>query len=68
MAVEGCCHWPVKRTRLRICQAKRAYPGEAEARAAAVDAGLDLRPYRCDRCGAHHLTSRRKGKRSPRPA
>ena len=59
---------PVKRTRLGICRAKRAYPTESEARtAAALATGLDLRPYRCDRCRAHHLTSRRKGKRVPRP-
>jgi hypothetical protein len=55
------------RTRLRICRAKRSYGSEPEARAAAVSTGLDLRPYRCDRCRAHHLTSRRKGKRVPRP-
>ena len=34
--------------------------------AGAADAGL--RHYRCDRCGSFHLTSRRKGKRIPRPA
>jgi hypothetical protein len=55
------------RTRLSICHAKRAYASEPEARAAALATGLDLRPYRCDRCRAHHLTSRRKGKRVPRP-
>ncbi len=27
-----------------------------------------VRPYQCDRCGAFHLTGRRKGKRIPRPA
>jgi hypothetical protein len=59
----------VKRTRLSVCRAKRAYSAEPEARAAAVSApSLDLRPYRCDRCRAWHLTSRRKGKRLPRPA
>ena len=58
---------PVKRTRLRICRAKRRFASDAEARAAATDATLDLRPYRCDRCRAHHLPSRRKGKRVPRP-
>ncbi|NJC05351.1 hypothetical protein GGQ97_001144 [Sphingomonas kaistensis] len=57
----------MKRTRLSICRAKCAYPSEADARAAALAAGLDLRPYPCDRCRAHHLTSRRKGKRVPRP-
>nr|WP_314442878.1 hypothetical protein [uncultured Sphingomonas sp.] len=58
----------MKRTRLSICRAKRSFASDAEARAAAALAtGLDLRPYRCDRCRAHHLTSRRKGKRVPRP-
>ena len=59
---------PVKRTRLRVCRAKRAYREDAEARAAAAENALDLRVYRCDRCHAFHLTSRRKGKRIPRPA
>lgn len=58
----------MKRTRLRICRAKRAYSSELDARTAAAATCLDLRPYRCDRCRAHHLTSRRKGKRIPRPA
>lgn len=53
------------RTRLSICRRKRAYRTEAEARAAA--ALLDLRVYRCDRCRSLHLTTRRKGKRVPRP-
>ena len=57
----------MKRTRLSICRAKRAYASEAEARSAAAKTGFTLRPYRCDRCTAHHLTSRRKGKRVPRP-
>ena len=55
------------RTRLSICRKKAAYTTEAEARAAAARSGLDLRAYRCDRCGLLHLTSRRKGKRVPRP-
>ncbi|GAA4022711.1 hypothetical protein GCM10022280_24240 [Sphingomonas swuensis] len=56
------------RTRLSICRRKAGYPDEATARAAAESFGLDLRTYRCGRCGAVHLTSRRKGKRIPRPA
>jgi hypothetical protein len=56
------------RTRLSICRRKRAFASDTEARAAAAETGFDLRPYRCDRCRAHHLTSRRKGKRVPRPA
>ena len=55
------------RTRLSICRRKAAYPDEAAARAAAAATGLDLRPYRCDRCRQLHLTSLRKGKRIPRP-
>jgi hypothetical protein len=55
------------RTRLSICRRKRAYISLDEALAAASSTGLDLRPYRCDRCHTLHLTSRRKGKRVPRP-
>jgi hypothetical protein len=55
------------RTRLSICRRKRSYASAGEALAAAAATGMDLRPYRCDRCRAHHLTSRRKGKRVPRP-
>ena len=35
---------------------------------AAARSGLELRTYRCDRCGLFHLTGRTKGKRIPRPA
>jgi len=35
--------------------------------AAIGDSGLVLRPYRCDRGGHFHLTSRTKGKPTPRP-
>ena len=55
------------RTRLSVCARKRRFGCEAEALAAAIGAEADLRYYRCDRCGAFHLTSRRKGKRVPRP-
>ena len=55
------------RTRLSVCARKRRFVGEAEAMAAARGARADLRHYRCDRCGAFHLTSRRKRKRIPRP-
>jgi len=54
------------RTRQSICAKKRRFAGEAEARAAAARSTLLLLPYRCDRCGAFHLTSRTKGKRLPR--
>ena len=57
----------MNRTRLSICRRKRAYPDEATAAEAAAAAALPLRPYRCDRCRRIHLTSRRKGKRIPRP-
>jgi hypothetical protein len=55
------------RTRLSICRKKLAFGSDAEASAAIARSGLPLRPYRCDRCGRLHLTSRRKGKRVPRP-
>jgi hypothetical protein len=55
------------RTRLSICIKKASYRSEEEAREAAGYSGLDLRTYRCDRCGRIHLTSRTKGKRIPRP-
>ncbi|WP_294133608.1 hypothetical protein [Sphingobium sp.] len=58
----------MKSTRLRICAAKRRYGSEADAQVAAERASIILRPYRCDRCGQFHLTSRTKGKRVPRPA
>jgi len=56
------------RTRLSICARKVSYRTEDEARSAALQTGLQLRPYRCDRCRLIHLTSRTKGKRIPRPA
>ncbi len=55
------------RTRLRICKAKLRYADEATASSAAGAADWVQRPYRCDRCGLFHLSSRRKGKRRPRP-
>jgi hypothetical protein len=55
------------RTRLGICRKKVAYDGADEALAAAAAFDSGLRAYRCDRCGKVHLTSRRKGKRVPRP-
>lgn len=55
------------RTRLSICRKKARYHSEAEARAAASAATIELRHYRCDRCGQFHLTSRTRGKRVPRP-
>ncbi len=56
------------RTRLSVCRRKQRFGLEAGALEAARTAELDLRHYRCDRCGVFHLTSRRKGKRVPRPA
>ena len=55
------------RTRLSICRKKIAFDSEADALAVVFRSGLPLRPYRCDRCRQFHLTSRRKGKRVPRP-
>ncbi|WP_293970550.1 hypothetical protein [Sphingomonas sp.] len=51
------------RTRLSICRRKARFASGEEALAAALAASITLRPYRCDRCGAYHLTSRTKGKR-----
>lgn len=54
----------MKRTRASVCAKKRDYPTEADALAVAIAAAdVMLRPYRCDRCGRYHLTSRLKGKR-----
>ncbi|WP_167737523.1 hypothetical protein [Sphingomonas parva] len=50
------------RTRQSICRKKARFASEAEARAAAARSGLLLLPYRCDRGGHFHLTSRTKGK------
>lgn len=54
------------RTRLSVCNRKARYASEEEAVLFAQQNGLPLRPYRCDRCGKFHLTSRTKGKRIPR--
>ena len=51
------------RTRLSVCQRKQRFASERAAVDAALAATIDLRPYRCDRCNAYHLTSRLKGKR-----
>ena len=56
------------RTRLSICARKARYPSEQDALLIARKASIALRPYRCDRCGQYHLTSRTKGKRTARPA
>jgi hypothetical protein len=50
------------RTRLSVCRRKARYATEAEALAAVLTAGIELRHYRCDRCRWFHLTSRTKGK------
>lgn len=54
------------RTRLSICNKKVRYATEFEA-LLVVQRAVTLRPYRCDRCGQFHLTSRTKGKRIVRP-
>lgn len=56
------------RTRLSVCARKARFGSEAEARLVAARADVPLRPYRCDRCGRYHLTSRTKGKWTPRAA
>ncbi|GGA56853.1 hypothetical protein GCM10011395_29090 [Sphingomonas psychrolutea] len=50
------------RTRLSVCRRKRVFASEEEARGAVFGEAV-LLPYRCDRCGHVHLTSRTKGKR-----
>ena len=55
------------KTRLAICLRKARYPTANAAQLAATGATITLRPYRCDRGGHYHLTSRTKGKRVPRP-
>lgn len=54
------------RTKLSVCARKARFASEQEAIAAVQRSGLVLRPYRCDRCGQFHLTSRTKGKWNPR--
>ena len=51
------------RTKLSVCTRKARFASEEEAVSAIHRSGLALRPYRCDRCGRFHLTSRTKGKR-----
>lgn len=54
------------RTRQSICEKKARFASQADAAEAARGFRLLLLPYRCDRCGSFHLTSRTKGKRVPR--
>jgi hypothetical protein len=56
------------RTRLRICKSKISFADRASALLVAEKHEYLVRAYRCDRCAGWHLTSRRKGKRIPRPA
>jgi hypothetical protein len=51
-----------------VCRRKLRFATAGEALATAEMSGLEMRHYRCDRCGRFHLTSRRKGKRIPRPS
>ena len=55
------------RTKLSTCIRKVRYPSAPDALRAAQRASVELRPYRCDRCGQFHLTGRTKGKWLPRP-
>jgi hypothetical protein len=55
------------RTKLSVCLRKARFVSEDAAVLVAARAGIELRSYRCDRCGQFHLTSRTKGKRMPRP-
>jgi hypothetical protein len=54
------------RTKLSVCARKQRYATAADALLAVQRAEIVLRHYRCDRCGKFHLTSRTKGKRTPR--
>jgi hypothetical protein len=45
---------------------KARFASEEAALAAVGESGLVLRPYRCDRGDHFHLTSRTKGKPTPR--
>jgi len=54
------------RTRLSICAKKARFVSRGDALAIAFKSTVPLRPYRCDRCRSFHLTSRTKGKRTPR--
>ncbi|WP_337958504.1 hypothetical protein [Sphingomonas naphthae] len=51
---------------MSVCRRKARYPSREEALHAAATFRLPLHPYRCDRCGVFHLTSRTKGKFLPR--
>ena len=51
------------KTRPGICARKRRFGSEAAAVAAAVQARVALRVYRCGLCRRWHLTSRTKGLR-----
>jgi hypothetical protein len=55
------------KTRLSVCARKARFATATDARRIADAADVPLRPYRCDRCRAFHLTSRTKGKRVTRP-
>jgi len=50
------------RTRLSACLRKKRFASQDDADAAARRADIELRSYRCDRCGRFHLTGRTKGK------
>ena len=55
------------RTKLSVCLRKTSFESEGAALLVAGRADVELRSYRCDRCGQFHLTGRTKGKRMPRP-
>jgi hypothetical protein len=59
-------HEQAVRTRLSICQKKRRFASAQDALLAIAATDIVLRHYRCDRCGAFHLTGRTKGKRVAR--
>ena len=55
------------KTRLSVCARKARFASREDALRIAAAADVPLRPYRCDRCRHVHLTSRTRGKRTPRP-
>jgi hypothetical protein len=50
----------VKRTRLSVCRRKLRHATFADAQEAARTGAVPLRAYRCDKCRAWHVTSRRR--------
>lgn len=54
------------KTCLGICNRKKRFTSREEAEETARGAPFKLRAYRCELCRQFHLTSRTKGKKTPR--